>query len=217
MTGASGLIMCAVAPLAALVSAQAAYAQSAGGGYEPPVYHDGETLYEKSERSFGRFTVVRYIEDCRAVPMLDFGCWLTKEARLDWHDSSGTIGFSFIDNGSSVRFKARGESADHQTICIMQAVLVGYDPKPSAPENWQRLRPFIGQQLRDCTAIAPANLSRVLAEAGASAGDYAPAANAWKSVSVELFGANGARCTAERVVKSDTRPPQLECTKYLKR
>lgn len=205
-----------LAASAALATALAVHAQIAVGGYEPPMYHDGKTHYEKSEHSFGRFTVVRYVEDCRDVPMLDFGCWLTKEARLDWHDSSGMIGFSFVDNGSSVQFKAQGKSADGQTICLMQGVLVGYDPKPSGSENWQRLQPFIGQQLRGCTAIAPANLSRALAEAGASGGDYVSAANVWKSVSVELFGPGGTRCIAERMVKPHTMPPRFECAKYSK-
>jgi len=205
-----------LAVLAALVTAQAAHAQLPSAGYEPPTFNDGKTHYEKSEQSFGRFTVVRYVEDCRAVPMLDFGCWLTKEAQLEWYDSSGRIGFSFVDNGMSIRFRVQGKSADGQTICLMQDVLVGYDPKPSTVENWQRVQPFISQQLRGCATIAPANLNRALAEARDSDANYVSAANAWKSVSVELFGSNGVRCIAERPVKPRTIPPRSECVKYSK-
>lgn len=35
-------------------------------GYEPPEYNDGEYHYENKEQQFDGFTVIRYIEDCRA-------------------------------------------------------------------------------------------------------------------------------------------------------
>lgn len=207
------LSICA-ALLSALLTTQAGYGQVPSRGYEPPSFDDGKTHYEKSEDHFGRFTVARYIEDCRAVPMLDFGCWLTKEAKLEWHDSSGAIGFSFVDNGASVQFKTEGKSADGKTICISQGVLVGYDPKPSRSDNWYKLQPFIRQQLLACTAIAPASMIQATKEMEASGADYESAANSWKRVSVELFGSNGRRCIAERMVKPFTTPPRFECVKY---
>ena len=200
--------------LSALLTAQVGYGQVPGRGYEPPSYHDGETHYEKSEDQFGRFTVARYVEDCSDVAMLDFGCWLTKEAKLEWHDSSGAVGFSFADNGASVQFKAEGKSADGQTICIGQSVLVGYDPTPSKINNWYKLQPFIRRQLLACTAISPTSLNRAFKEMEASGEDYESAANSWKSVSVELFGPNGRRCNAERMVKPFSMPPRFECVKY---
>ncbi|HEY0314459.1 MAG TPA: hypothetical protein VGC56_18445 [Allosphingosinicella sp.] len=195
--------------------AEVAAAPPSGEGYQPPAYHDGKAHYEKSETSLGRFTVVRYVEDCRDVPMLDFGCWLTKEAQLRWRDSSDRIGFEFVDNGRGVRFRAEGRSAQGGTVCIMQPVLVGYDPKPSTIENWRKLQPFIGEQLRACEAISRADLNRALGEMANAAADYAAAAKAWKSVSVELFGPNGSRCVAERA-KAHTMPPRFECTRYSK-
>ena len=75
-----GRLSACVAVLSTLLTTQVGYGQVPSRGYEPPSYHDGKTHYEKSEDHFGRFTVARYIEDCRDVPMLDFGCWLTKEA-----------------------------------------------------------------------------------------------------------------------------------------
>ncbi|RYF12502.1 MAG: hypothetical protein EOO77_17305 [Oxalobacteraceae bacterium] len=200
--------------LGALLTVQAGYGQVANRGYEPPSYHDGETHYEKSEYHFGRFTVARYIEDCRDVAMLDSGCWLTKEAKLEWRDSSGAIGFLFVDNGASVEFKAEGKSADGKTMCLSRGVLVGYDPKPSKTDNWYKLQPFIHRQLLGCTAISPASLHQATKEMDASGADYESAANAWKSVSVELFGANGRRCIAERMMKPFTMPPRFECVKY---
>lgn len=200
--------------LSALMTAQVGYGQAPGRGYEPPSYHDGETHYEKSEDQFGRFTVARYVEDCRDVATLDFGCWLTKEAKLEWHDSSGAIGFSFVDNGASVQFKAEGKSADGQTICIGQSVPVGYDPTPSKIDNWYTLQPLIRRQPLACKAISPTSLNRALKEMEASGEDYESAANSWKSVSAGLFGTNGRRCIAERLVKPFTMPPRFECVKY---
>jgi hypothetical protein len=211
---AVGRLSACAALLSALLTAQVGYGQAPGRGYEPPSYHDGKTHYEKSEDQIGRFTVARYVEDCRDVAMLDFGCWLTKEAKLEWHDSSGAIGFSFVDNGTSVQFKAEGKSADGQTICISQGVLVGYDPKPSKVDNWYKLQPFIRKQLLACTAISPTSLNEALKEMEDSAKDYEPAANSWKGVSVELFGSNVRRCIAERMVKPVTMPPRFECKKY---
>ena len=202
------------AVLGALLTAQAGYGQVASRGYEPPSYHDGQTHYEKSEDHFGRFTVARYIEDCRDVAMLHSGCWLTKEAKLEWHDSSGAIGFLFVDNGASVEFKAEGKSADGKTICLSRGVLIGYDPKPSKAANWVKIQPFIRQQLIGCTAIFSASLDQATKEMKASGADYESAANAWKSVSVNLFGVNGRRCIVERMVKLFTMPPLFKCVKY---
>lgn len=200
--------------LIALAPAAAGQAQTTGGGYEPPEYHDGQVHREQSAQRFGRFTVLRLVEDCRAAPMLDGGCWLNKEARLEWRDSSGAIGFAFIDNGASVRFRGEGASGDGKTVCLMPDVLVGYDSKPSTPQNWSRLQPFIARQLGGCTAIAPADLRRAMADAAAADVDYVTAANAWKGVSVALFGAGGRRCVAERMAKPRTMPPRFECTRY---
>lgn len=211
-----GRLSALTASLTVLAVAQAANAQVGSRGYDPPEYHDGQTHYEKKEENFGRFTVVRYIEDCRAVPMLDFGCWLTKEAQLQWHDSTGKIGLSFIDNGYGVRFRAEGESADGKTTCLMQSVLVGYDPKPSKVENWKNLRPFISQQIRGCTAIGPVDLNRALSEMQISETYYVSAANAWKAVSAELFGSNDRRCIAQRMTDRISMPPRFECTRYSK-
>lgn len=211
---AVGRLSTCAAVLSALLSAQVGYGQTSSRGYEPPSYHDGETHYEKSEEHFGLFTVVRSVEDCRDVPMLDFGCWLTKEARLEWHDSSGAIGFSFVDNGESVRFKAEAKSADGRTLCLSRGPLVGYDPQPSRSENWYDLQPFIRRQLVTCTAISPAILNGALDEAEASGTDYGSAANWWKHVSAELFGPNGCRCIAERMAKPFTMPPRFECVRY---
>lgn len=205
-----------VGVLAVLMTAQGGRAQLASSGYEPPWYHDGNAHYEKKEQVFGKFNVVRNIQDYREIPMLDSGPWITKEAIFSWHDSTDTIGFAFVDNGASVRFTAHGKSADGQTICLMQGVLVGYDPKPSALENWQKLQPFIRQQIRGCTAIAPADLGRATAEMQMSSADYVMAANVWKGVSVELFGSNARRCVAERMMKPFTMPPRYECSTYSK-
>ena len=213
---AVGQLSAWAALLTASLTTQVGYGQAPGRGYEPPSYHDGKTHYEKSEDKIGRFTVVRYVEDYRDVATLDVGCWLTKEARLEWHDSSGAIGFSFVDNGASVQFKAEGKSADGRTICLSQSVLVGYDPKPSNIDNWFKLQPFIRRQIVACTAISPISFDRATKEMEASGKDYEPAANSWKSVAVELFGPNGRRCIAERMAKPVTMPPRFECVNYSK-
>lgn len=200
--------------LAGAMTARIADAQGTDRGYEPPDYRDGKAHYERRERSFGNFTVVRYVEDCRDLPLLDVGCWLTKESQLEWRDSTGMIGFTFVDNGASVRFKPMGKSADGRTICLSQGVLVGYDPKPSTLEHWQKLQPFIRPQLRACTAIAASDLDRAMVEMQSSGADYVAAARAWKGVSVELFGSSGRRCTADRLVKPVTMPPRYECARY---
>ena len=204
----------ALAACLTVVTAQAGHAQQPGKAYEPTWHHEGQAHYEKKEDRFGQFTVVRTIEDYRDVPMLDFGPWLTEQAILKWRDSTGTIGFSFTDNGSSVKFEAESKSADQKTTCIMQGALVGYDPKPSTIENWRKLQPFVGQQLHYCTAIDSVDLKRALSQMQASGADYVSAANAWKSVSVELFGPGGRRCVRDRMVKPITTPPRYECAKY---
>jgi hypothetical protein len=201
-------------PLA--MAGQAGHAQIVRPGYEPPWYHDGKAHYEKKEDSFGQFVVVRNVEDYREIPMLDTGPWITKESILSWHDSKGMIVLSFVDNGASVQFKAEGKNANGKAQCYLQGVLVGFDPKPSTTKNWQNLQPFIYRQLRSCTAITPADLQRAIAEMQASAQDYVSAANTWKSISVELFGANGQRCIRERLVKPFRIPPRYECAEYSK-
>jgi hypothetical protein len=100
-----------------LLVASTANAQS-DSGYAPPEYHDGQTHYEKSENKIGRFNIVRYVEDCRAVPIMHMGCWLTKEDRLEWHDTSAAIEVAIVDNGGSVQLKPKAKSADGQTIVI---------------------------------------------------------------------------------------------------
>lgn len=183
-------------------------------GYVPPEYHDGQTHYEQSGTKIGNFNIVRYIEDCRAVPIMHMGCWLTKEARLEWHDSSAAIEVAIVDNGGSVQLKLKAKSADGQTICLMREILVGYDPKPSTSENWAKLQPLIRQQLRGCNAITPSDLDRTMAEMRYSLNEYPAAAKAWKGVAAELFGENGRRCVAERVVKPIVINPRYECTMY---
>jgi hypothetical protein len=96
----------------------------------------------------------------------------------------------------------------------MRDILVGYDPKPSTSENWANLQPLIRQQFRGCDAITPSDLNRAMAEMQYSLNDYTAAAKAWKSVAVELFGENGRRCIAERVVKPIVINPRYECTVY---
>ena len=107
-----------------------------------------------------------------------------------------------------------GKSPDHQTTCIMQRVLIGYDPKPSTLDSWKNLQSFIYRQLRGCSAIAPDNLNRAIAEMQSSGDAYVSAANAWKQVSLELFGPDRPRCIAERIAKPVTDFPIYKCTKY---
>ena len=192
-----------------MATAQAGYAQP----YEPPLHDDGRPHYEKEQQSFGAFLVVRNIEDYRAVPILH-GPWLIRQASLTWHDSTGAIGFSFVDNGASVRFRPEGKSADGATTCIMQSVIVGYDPKPSTLENWENIQPFVARQLRQCSAIAPADLDRAVFEMKAAGADYVAAANAWKAVAANVFGSGRSRCIAERMVRASGMPPRFECTRY---
>ncbi|MGH6614395.1 hypothetical protein [Sphingomonas sp.] len=205
-----------VSAVAVLITAQMGYAQQAGNGYEPPVYDDTEPHFEKKEEKFGQFSVVRNIEDYRSVPIMH-GPWLTKESSLIWLDSTGTIGFTFVDNGGTVQFGAQGKSVDSKTTCIMQSVTVGYNPKPSTIESWEKIQSFIGRQLRSCKAIATADLNRAIVEMKGAGADYVSAANAWKGVSAELFGSNGNRCIALRMVQDPTSmPPRYECRKYSK-
>ena len=206
-----GKLLISSGVLAAVAVTQASGKQ-VSGGYQPPEYHDGQTHREKAEQHVGRFNIVRYIEDCRAVPMLDFGCWLTKEAQLSWRDSTGKIGFTFTDNGYGIRFKPEG--TDGRTVCLMQEVLVEYDPKPSTAANWQNLQPFIASEIGACSAIARADLQRMLSELQVSGADYVAAAGAWKAVSLELFGPGGKRCVREKMAKPVTMPPRFECVAY---
>jgi len=184
-------------------------------GYEPPEYNDGEYHYENKEQQFDGFTVIRYIEDCRAVPLLDQGCWLTKNARLTWIDSTKKIGFSFTDDGFGVSFKSNVKSSDKKSSCIGQSGLVGYDPKPSKAENLQKLLPFIERSIRACPGIAPDDLTRAMMELQSSGVAYATAANAWKSVAQELFGSKQTRCVADRQVdQGQGRLPRYMCTRF---
>lgn len=57
------------------------------------------------------------------------------------------------------------------------------------------------QQFRGCNAIMPSDLNRAMAEMQYSLGDYTAAAKARKRVAVALFGGNGRRCIAERVMR----------------
>jgi len=195
---------------------QAGQAQVVRQAYEPPWYHDGKAHYEKKEDAFGQFVVVRNVEDYREIPMLDAGPRITKESTLSWHDSKRTITLSFVDNGTSVEFRAEGKSADGNAQCYLQGALLGFDLKPSTPKNWQNMQPFILRQLRSCTVIASADLKRAIIEMQASAQDYVSATTAWKSISVELFGPSGRRCVRERLTRPITIPPQYECAEYSK-
>ena len=111
MPGRAGLAAIELSSITAIAAAVMAQPGAAQLG-DPPMPQDGQAHYDKKEQVFGRFTVVRNIEDYRAVPMIDFGPLLTKEAQLNWNDSTGRIGFSFVDNGYSVQLKVKGESAD---------------------------------------------------------------------------------------------------------
>ncbi len=184
-------------------------------GYKPDNYNDGIIHHETSEQRFGRFTVVRYIEDCRAVPMLDQGCWLTKNARLIWMDSTKTIGFTFTDDGVSVAFSSNSKSTDKKSSCIERPVLVGYNPKPSTADNLQKLLPFIARSIRTCPEIASADVKRAMIELQSSGDEYAMAATAWKGVAQQLFGPKQTRCVADRQV--DQGPGRLlryVCTRF---
>ncbi|WP_457349467.1 hypothetical protein [Sphingomonas sp. UYP23] len=184
-------------------------------GYQPADYNDGKFHYETNEQRFEGFTVVRYIEDCRAVPMLDQGCWLTKNARLTWMDSTKTIGFTFTDDGVGVSFSSNSKSTDKKSSCIEQSVLIGYDPKPSTAENIQKLLPFIERSIRACPEIASADLKRAMIELKSSGESYATAANAWKGVAQELFGPKQTRCVADRQVdQGPGRLPRYVCTRF---
>jgi hypothetical protein len=197
----------------ALLAAQVGHAQPFGGRYDPPSYRDGKAHYEKTEESFGQFTVVRYVEDRRETPIPDVAS-VAMESTLNWHDSRNRIGFSIKDNGSGVTFQAQGKSADGKTICIMGSTLIAYDRNPSTIKNWQNLQPFIRQKIKGCPAIASADFDRAMMEIQTSSVDYVAAANYWKSVSVGLFGPSGRRCVAERMVNPRVLPPQFECTSF---
>lgn len=213
MHHAFGRFSRAFAGAAALVAVQPGHAQRAG--YEPPMPQDGKVHSDTSEQRFGRFTVVRHIEDYRAAPILE-GPWLTKEAMLSWRDSSGRIGFSFLDNGASVTLKTEGASADGKTTCIVPGVMVGYDPGPSTADNWSKIKPVIARYLAGCPAIARSDLDRASAEMKAAGADYVAAANAWKAVAVNLFGSHATRCVAARMVDRRVMPPRYACTRYSK-
>lgn len=205
------VIACASAILATL---QIAQAQSVGG-YDPPMRRDTEPHFEKTVQEFGRFTVTRSVEDYRNVPIVH-GPWFVKEAVLHWQDSSGKIGFSFIDNGGAVTLRVDAASADAKTACIMSPVLVIFEPRPSIGKSWEKMRPAVVRQIQRCDVIAPADMRRAVTEMAASGADYPPAANAWKAVSRELFGSSTSRCVREKAVRRGDGLMRDKCTAYSK-
>lgn len=198
--------------LGLLAIAGAGGAQSVGP-YAPPMHSDDQPHVEKSERAFGRFTVIRKVEDYRSVPILH-GPWLVMEASLQWQDSTGQATVTITDNGVSVMLGLLG--AKNRTTCLYADTPIRVGPATPTSAAWKQVRPLIARGFAACDVLTPADRTRLMAELDASLGDLPPAMEAWRTVSRELFGPATRRCIK---IKADRRlfPPRNKCVRYSER
>lgn len=162
----------------------------------------------------GQFRIVQHIPSSTYCITCEYSPPDLRENRLSWTDTTGAVGFTFIDNGYTVLFEAKAGDG-HKASCLTQNVLIGYDPKPSTVTSWTKLQPFIIQQVRACDFVKHETLRRLVAEMRASDGDYIVAANKWKTISRNLFGADKSRCISRLEIEQPAgRLPSYKCTRY---
>lgn len=167
-----------------------------------------------SDVKVGQFRIVQHIPNSTYCITCEYSPPDLRENRLSWTDTTGTVGFTLIDNGYTILFEAKAGDG-HKASCLMQNVLIGYDPKPSTLKSWIKLQPFIIQQIRACDFVEHEALRRVVAQIRESGDDYIVAINTWKTISRNLFGANKGRCIARLEIEQPAgRLPSYKCTRY---
>lgn len=162
------------------------------------------------ETEFGSFLVVRNVERPVEPPILH-AAPPAKDAKLIWRNVAGDFEMTMIDDGFTVELNiAAGNGFDHPT-CLSSIILTPNFER-TASRNWTTVRDGVGRLLKSCRL--PKNYQAQLqSEMVAAADHYPAAANAWKSISRELFGPSTRRCIKTKFDRN-FQFPLIRCTRY---
>lgn len=166
---------------------------------------------EPTIENFGSFQVVRNVARAVDPPTLH-ELPLAKEAKLIWRSNSVAFEMAMTDDGFSVELQLSAGDGTDRPICLMGNILRP-DFKPTGAKNWTTMRNGVERILKSCPAMTKSDRARIQSEMLAAADDYPAAANAWKSISRELFGPSTRRCVSTKVDR-DYSFPLITCTRY---